>query len=402
MNILHITTIGEQAILDGQDREDDLGGGIGRSLINFINYAVKANIHKYFVSTCIDGLFSDQARRDGIDVKIVNAKWIKFIGRPLFVYLSISDLIKIIKHNKIDIIHAHNFAAGFSAGIASKITGVPMILSVHQDISEYVTASSNKIRKLLSILRGQTSMFVYKIAVMLSIKILCVSRFVKNSLSENGFNSKKVSVFYNGINIDGFEKTPEGVGSFRNKLGIKEGEIVVASVGRLHPVKGYEYFIKAAKEVLGKSADVKFVLIGEGEEQNELEFLAKELKIEKNFIFAGHRNNILDVLQEIDIFVLSSLSEGCPTVILEAMIIKKPIIATKVGGVPEIIEHKNTGLLVESKNSEELAKAILSLINDKELREKIAINGYEHVKEQFSLKKRFENLEEIYREVIKN
>ena len=399
MNVLHITTIGEQALLECRHKEDDFGGGIGKTLINILEFENSRNVNNCLVTACLDGLFSDDARKRNIRVVLVSAKWIKFLGRPLLVWLSVKDLIKIIKDNEVDTVHAHNFAAGFSAGIAARFAGVPMVMSVHQDISEYVTSSPNKIRRMLSILRGQISLSVYKISAFLSKRIVCVSEFVKQSMAKNGFNCKKVEVICNGINIAS-EKQFSLQGKFRKLLGITSGNILIASVGRLHQVKGYKYLIESAKSILKSHEKVKFVLIGEGDERKTLELQVEEAGIESSFLFAGHRDDVLDILEEIDIFVLSSLSEGFPTVLLEAMAMKKPVIATRVGGVPEIIEHERDGLLVESCSSSQIVEALYRIIDDNALKNMISKNGYDKVKGQFSIDVQVNKFDKIYKKVL--
>ena len=205
---------------------------------------------------------------------------------------------------------------------------------------------------------------------------------------------EKSAVIHNGIDVQRFSQElheePEV------KLKSKPDSIIIGSVGRLHHQKGYEYLIDASPHIIKEFPEVKFVLIGDGELKDELENLAKKKGINNSYIFLGSITNIPELLSQMDLFVLPSLWEGLPLVLLEAMAAKKPVVATGVNGVTEIIENEKDGILVHPKNSHDLSTAIIRLLKDSALMDRIAKAGFNKVSAEFNLTKMVKETEDIY------
>jgi len=272
---------------------------------------------------------------------------------------------------------------------------------VHQDISEYMTSSRNIIKRFLNWIRGSVSILVYKFASNFGARIIAVSSYVKDSLVKNKFKDSKILVAYQGVDTKRRIYREKKL-VFRKEFDISEDDILVGAIGRLHSIKGFSYFIQAAREVVKKMPQMKFVLIGDGEEKNDLESMINELKLSKNFILAGHRENILELLPEMDLFVSSSLTEGLGIAVLEAMLASKPVIATRVGAIPELIENEKTGLLVSAKDSYALSEKILFLANNKEKARELGKNAYEKVMNNFTLDKQVDETFNLYSQILKN
>jgi glycosyltransferase involved in cell wall biosynthesis len=157
----------------------------------------------------------------------------------------------------------------------------------------------------------------------------------------------------------------------KTELGIPADALVVGTVSRLDPVKGNSFFVKAIKEIRDKDRDVlnnvKFLFVGDGSEAHELGRLVHESQLDDHVIFAGARKDVVRMYAAIDIFVLASVMEGMGRVLLEAMVQSKPIVATRVGGIPDIVIGGITGILVPPRNPVELAEAIMSLIQNPEM-----------------------------------
>ncbi len=160
--------------------------------------------------------------------------------------------------------------------------------------------------------------------------------------------------------------------------------------------KGIKYLIESASLLLQSRNDISFLLVGEGALKEELKILCADLKIEKNVIFAGERSDIPEILSLTDIFVLPSLREGLPLTILEAMACGKPVIATNVGGIPEIVKDGITGILVSPEDSGALYSAMNELLDDRERREKMGRNGKRVCNESFSSKTMVGKIEDLY------
>lgn len=216
----------------------------------------------------------------------------------------------------------------------------------------------------------------------------------------------RMSVIHNGIDLDAFEKelihfTTQEKQKIRSRLFDAEPEEkILLTIAALHPRKGLKYLLQAMQKIIEQKNSTKLVVIGEGPEKKDLEKLAEKLKINGNVKFLGHQESIPRMLKSSDLFVLPSLKEAFGLVLLEAMAAQLPIIATNVGGIPEIIDDRKTGILVEPKDSDALAQSILMLLNNKPLRDKLAFLGHHKVKE-FGVQTMVEKTKKVYAEILK-
>lgn len=203
----------------------------------------------------------------------------------------------------------------------------------------------------------------------------------------------KVVLIFNGIQIPPSPLAGEGR--------VRDGsDFLIGSIGRLHAQKGMDIFIRAAQIVLKQFPDFKFVVAGDGPEKQSLQKLAHNLGIESQVKFCGWVHPSADFLKTLNIFVLTSRWEGMPNVILEAMALKIPVVATEVGGVPDLIENEKSGLLVESKNTDACAEAMLRLIQQPALRQQFTKNAFQRVSEKFSLKQMIQSYESLYESLV--
>lgn len=302
------------------------------------------------------------------------------------------QLRKIIKEKKIDILHLHiwNPAScryGFAAG---KSTHTPIITTEHDPF---------KLEKLKTIIK--------KWSLNLTRTVVAVSaenaKLIKQLYPE--FKSK-VEVIKNGIDKVWWQSqllrfTELDRRSIKESLfQAKEDTLVIISIAELHERKGLKYLVEAMKEVAEKFPNTKLVIVGEGGERNNLEDQIKNLKLEENVILVGRQKEIPQLLSSSDIFALPSQREAFGFVNLEAMITALPIVATKVGGIPEVVEDGKTGILVNPAAPHELAKALLKLIESTDLRTKIAQAGFERVIKFFDAKIMAEQYEKLYSEIF--
>lgn len=216
----------------------------------------------------------------------------------------------------------------------------------------------------------------------------------------------QMSVIHNGIDLEAFEKelfhfTTQEKQKIRTQL-FEAGsdDKILLTVAALHPRKGLKYLLKALKNIVEQKTGVKLAIVGEGPEQKDLEKLTEKLKLQKHVRFLGHQENIPKLLKSADLFVLPSLKEAFGLVLLEAMAAQLPIVATNVGGIPEIVEDRKSGFLVEPKNPDILAKTVLMLLNNKPLRDKLAFLGHHRVK-QFDVQTMVEKTKKVYHKILK-
>ena len=303
----------------------------------------------------------------------------------------ITRLVKHIRTERYDLIHAHGARANFITLLIRNFIKIPMITTIHSDYRMDFTQNIYK-RIIFTELNAVSLRFLdYYIAV---------SDSFKNMLVERNFEADKVYTVYNAIdfnmNVSYVDKQ-----SFLQRYNIKQTSYtLVGIIGRFDKVKGHEVFIRAAAELLKIKKDVLFLMAGEGGEINNLKNLIKSLGIQESVIFTGFVDDVFSFINAIDINVMSSHSESFPYVLLEGALMKKATVCTAVGGIPDLIKEGETGFLAESGDHCELASKILKFVEDETLRETIGNNLYEFAKNNFSKESMKNRHIEIYKDVL--
>ncbi|MCK4236754.1 MAG: glycosyltransferase [Candidatus Krumholzibacteria bacterium] len=280
---------------------------------------------------------------------------------------------KIIGRENIDIVHCH-IGGELYGHLAAIATDASVLTTIHGEFNYGL-----KMRFVLSFLN--TAKKNYKIAV---------SRELQS-------RHRLDDLIYNGIDIHAMktERTPTDL-----RIDMASNEVVVGIIGRLNEIKNHKNFLDASALICRQLDNVRFLIVGSGPLQQSLEQYAANLGIASKTTFTGHRDDVENVLQLIDISVLSSDAEGLPVVALESMAAGKPLVSTRVGGMPELIEENETGLLVPPRDPESLSNAIARLITDGGLRERIGRAARARVAERFSLRGMIEQYETLYRNLL--
>lgn len=216
---------------------------------------------------------------------------------------------------------------------------------------------------------------------------ITVSECVRQvEIAQARIDPAKVITIHNGIDANQYQHIEMTVRDrIRRELKTPNEALVIASVGRLHPVKGFANLLTAMKSVHTRFPEVYLWLIGDGELRTTLEAQARQLGLDDVVVFTGTRLDVPEILTAVDIFTLASRVEGMPNAILEAMAAGLPVVATQVGGVPEIVVEGQTGLLVPPADDKVLAQALLTLIEDASLRRRLGLAGRQRVLEQFDI-----------------
>jgi len=234
-------------------------------------------------------------------------------------------------------------------------------------------------------------------------KIIAVSDSVRQEILDHNVSPNKVLIINNGINLSRFNNTIK-TDEIRTEFGIDGDCKVIGTVGRLSQEKGLIYFLQAAKTILRQYPKTVFLIVGDGPLRKDLERIsaefAKSCCSKSAIIFTGIRIDMPALYSIMDVFVLPSLTEGLPMALLEAMAAKKPVVATKVGAVPKVIQDGHSGYLVEPGDEEGLTKAITGLLENPQRAFKMAENAYEIVRKHFSSHGMAEKYEQVYREVL--
>jgi phosphatidylinositol alpha-1,6-mannosyltransferase len=226
---------------------------------------------------------------------------------------------------------------------------------------------------------------------------------MKRVAIEEGINRKKIEVVYNGVDTEKFNPKISG-DEFRKELEIDKNTNLAGMIGRIVPWKGCDDFIKAAAKVVEAIPHSKFLIVGESPDGNyirQLKKLSEKLNINKNIIFTGFRNDIPQILAVLDLLVLPSWEEPFSRVVLEAMAIEKPVIATNTGGTPEQILHGINGLLVPAKDPHALAQAIITVMQDKMKAQEMGTAGRKMIEEGFNIKEHTQKMEALYESLLK-
>jgi len=273
------------------------------------------------------------------------------------------------------------------------LTGVPITI---------FTAHGFVFHEFMS--KGQYNFYLYmeKLGGLMTDQIIAVSKKdAEKALTNKVISKEKVATIHNGIDVNYFNPNINlPLDKIKNSLGIDKEDLVIGLLGRLVKEKGIPFFIEAAAEVKNKYDNVKFLLVGDGPLRGELEASVHEKGLKEFFIFAGLREDVKEVLAIMDIVVFSSIKEGLPLALLEAMAMERPIVATSVGGIPEVIIPCKNGVLVAPRQSQELSAAIETFLKDKDLAKELGQQGRKTVVEKFSQEKMVKKTENIYRKLL--
>jgi glycosyltransferase involved in cell wall biosynthesis len=305
---------------------------------------------------------------------------------------TIGHLSTLISENDIDIVHSMGARADFFARMACRNKPSTAVVCTLAMLVESFDV-------------GFLRKFFYKLADRYSARYvtqyIAVSRALKERLiRERKISADKISIIYNGVELDQYNPELYSPSEGRLSLGIKDDYPIVGTIGRLVYQKGLPYFLEAAARVYFHNKEVRFVIIGHGSEEASLKNLADSLGITHACTFAGQRFDIDRLLSAFDIFVLPSLLEGLPRVVIEAMAMARPIIATDIDGVREQITNNQTGLLVKPADSKLLAKAIMEILDDEQKANSLARKARKQAEQKFDLKLTINKVENLYQELF--
>jgi glycosyltransferase involved in cell wall biosynthesis len=292
-----------------------------------------------------------------------------------------------LRRGGFDIVHTHDLWSNLMGVLAARMACVPVIISSRRDLAHfdwYQTKRRVWLRRIQN----------------LSHVVLTNANPIRDALiADDGFVPQKIRVIHNGVELEKFRR----VSRDRIKLfpGVGESKLIVL-VGNMHgDVKGHPWLIAAAPAVVKEFPQTRFVFAGDGEQKAEFERQAAALGLKENFLFLGRRSDIPDILGCCDIAVLPSKAEGLPNAVLEYLAAGLPTVVSSVGGNTEIIQDGVTGLIVPPQDSKTLGAALLRLLCDPELARRLAENGHEYVRQNFSFEKLISDVDALYTELLR-
>lgn len=299
--------------------------------------------------------------------------------------VSLIQIYNYIKKNNFDIVHTHSTEAGIVGRVAARLAGTKMVIHTVHGIP-FTPYRSKFLNSFVCMLEKYCAGF--------TTKIIANANLIRDDYLKRRIGKRNQYVtIYSGIDIKEFRKKID-VTKIKKTLGIKN-EHIVTNISRLANGKGHEYLLKAAKTILKKIPNTKFLIIGDGELRRKIKEEIKELRLERKVLMLGQRDDIAELIAISDFIVLPSLWEGTPRIIPEAMAMKKPVIATRIAGIPEQIIDGKTGVLVRPKDVQGLAKAMLYLLKNKKKAERMGVEATKIVN-KFSAAKMVADIDKLY------
>ena len=305
-------------------------------------------------------------------------------------------IFSIIRKDRPQIVHTHTAKAGTLGRLAAIMAGVP--IKIHTFHGHIFYGYFNKILT-------NYFMLVERALAAFTDRIIAISDIQKDELLNkyNIGNESKYSVVNIGLDLERFSDLEKKRGNFRRKLGLANDDILIGIVGRLVPVKNHRMFIKAAlnlknlvkPEVFDK---IKFIVVGGGEEKESLTGYAKSLGIDGSFIFSGWADDIEEVYADLDIVALTSKNEGTPLSLIEAMASSKPVIATDVGGVRDVVQ--DSGFLVDSDDDTGYARRLAELVMSESKRREMGLKGKNLVIKRYSKERLIGQIDKLYDKLL--
>ncbi len=360
-------------------------GGAIESLLLLVKNLDKKKFSSAVV-TSAKGPFSVEMEKAGLSFEVVKMEmWRKakgFFSRPS----TIGKLISFAKKENVSLIHCNTLWDNPYGHKIAESLGIPLVCHIRNTFSE------DKIRKY-KVLKAQ--------------KIICVSRAVAQGFADWD-KDEKIQVIYNGVEMSEFDADKYDRGLVRRDFSVGKTVPVIGLVGRVSPEKGQLEMIKASALLKKEIPEFKVFIVGETSKK-EMEYMAflkneaSKLGVSENLIFTGFRRDVAAITSIFDIAVFPSLegaNEGFGRGIIEAMAMKKPVIGTDTGGITEVIENGESGLIINPGDSDMLAQNILKLLKDSQLSRQFSEKGYDRVREKFSAESYAAGIENIYSELL--
>jgi glycosyltransferase involved in cell wall biosynthesis len=297
----------------------------------------------------------------------------------------VHGIVKLVNNSRIDILHTHEAMSDFCGLIAAKICRIPIVSTMHGWIAnslkqEFCTKIDKKVARFFD-------------------HVIVVNAEMRDVLLKEGVSPEIISVLHNCIVTENYYKDGT-TGYISQSVGKEIPRPVIGTLGRLSPEKGHVDFVEAAAIVLAQGFDARFVIVGDGPEEPKIKQLIYGKGLEESVTMAGYLRDPRRVLQDFDLMVLPSYTEGLPNVILEALMMEVPVISTAVGGVPEIISDGEGGVLISPGEPEKIAEAIMGFLHAPGKYKAMARIMKKTVEDKFDFRVRTRKLEKIYHGVL--
>ena len=307
-------------------------------------------------------------------------------------FLTLITLYRLMRRERPHIVHTHTAKAGFVGRIAARLAGVPIVVHTFHGHVFHGYFSPAKTRLFVTIER---------LGARLSTRIITISPRLREEIAHYGVTGReRIDVIPLGFELEAFASQPRATGDFRRSLGFPAEAKLVGIVGRLVPIKNIPLLLEAAALAREQNPEIRVVVVGDGELREELNARASALGLRNAVVFAGWRRDLASVYADLDAVVISSDNEGTPASLIEAMATGCPVVATRVGGVPDLIADGETGRLVPPGDREAMADALLALFQEPERTARMADLARRQVLERHQATRLIADVDRLYGELL--
>jgi L-malate glycosyltransferase len=337
------------------------------------------------VITFNDGKLATLLKQTGIPVTIIDETRFRFLRL-------LEKAAGELAGRRIDILHSHRYKENLLGLLLKRRCEVGHLVQTAHGAQEPQRGLKELKGRLYGLLNRRVSGRFDR--------IIAVSDDLRRTLSKR-FDSKRIVTIHNAIDVSRVTpKRPADV--VRKELGIGQNQPVIGAVGRMVPVKGFDRFLQTAATIAEKRSDVVFLLVGDGPLRAEYEQQVRSMGLERRIRLTGFRDDIWDILNCLDLFVMTSYHEGIPIGLLEAMALRRPVVAMRVGGIPEVVEHDLSGVLVDSGDINQMAEVCLELLAHPSRAQTLGDAGRQRVEAEFSIEIHRSQMIRLYRDVAMN
>lgn len=359
---------------------DDLGlGGAQRQLAALVKTLPRERFAVEIISLSTEKVaFEEILRKAGIPVTLIShsGKWS---------WSTLAGVYRKLREAKPDIVHTWLFTADLYGRLAAFLARTPHVISAMRNTIDDMPPHYRWVNRILSFVTDS-----------ITINAEAIRRGLAREL---GIPNRKIRTIYNGIDLSGFPPIHPN-GHYLQEWDIPGNASVVLMIARMVPQKDHRTFLKAARRVAEKRQDVYFLLAGEGYLRGQVEIWIEEMGLRERTRLLGTRLDVWELIHQADVVALATHFEGCSNVVMEAMALGKPVVATQVGGNPELIVHGETGWTVPVKDDEAFAEALLNLLENETEARGMGEKGRRRIAEKFSLQKTTQEIMSLYDELL--
>jgi glycosyltransferase involved in cell wall biosynthesis len=297
----------------------------------------------------------------------------------------LTQLLHICRRERVQIWHGHDYKSNALGLLLRRFWPMRLVTTVHGWVKE----------------TRRTPLYykVDRLCLPRYESVICVSEDLRDQCLACGVPPDRSILIENGIDLEEYVRS-RTVSDAKERLGLPPGRLVVGAVGRLSPEKGFDLLIHSVHHLLKNGTDLELVIAGEGDDRPRLEALMRELNVEDRVHLLGYRADTIALYEAMDLFALSSFREGLPNVLLEAMALEVPVIASRIAGVPRLVQDGANGLLVAPGSVEDLTRALKALAENVELRAQLGRAGRRTVETRYSFAGRMRKIGSLYDDLL--